>query len=234
MHFFRKKAVDPDIQKLCEAIAEYPIFQPPFSQPYRDAGQARSNYEFFLASREERQRHLLDLIGMFVGPDECNPIDLTQVSNWVHRLGSHLVGDDALDDLNCYFDFTPRWDGPFRRINVIFDLAVYAGNTVCALNKRCNWGFDVEVDDEDGSSYLRPCLYLTDSYVTKMRIDVFLFALDIVRAKRRFMAIGYKWGDEKRRIPADDNMRQDAFEKRLLYWSRDERPPGSRVYEREA
>jgi hypothetical protein len=142
--FALRKISKKDRDKVLAALANYPVYAPPIPRRIYKKSDAYKNFQYFLATRQERQAALGRFFDAFGLSLRFEPQALYDVSAWVHRYGIHLVNVDASVDVNiCARDYKPKWTGELKVINVMYDIGTYFGEYICHNNENAKWVLDV-------------------------------------------------------------------------------------------
>src|SRR6202043_2546815 len=94
---------------------------------------------------------------------------LLALERWLHRYGGHLVpvhnGHQPFEDPRVaatLCNFVPAWVGAYGGLNVIHDLAIFAGEYIISKNDNARWGMWYG-EDEDWSRltgvFGPPCVF---------------------------------------------------------------------------
>jgi len=146
-------------QFLSDAVADYPLYQPPHRQGpnylrsvqnqiedehirlFREfMARAEENFQFFLEQRPARLAALyafLDKFGVKVGLDDTG---LSAVSAWLPGNGCALIGDPRSEAVvQAFYQMQTPWTQSLRGFNVVFDLGVFLGEALIARQPRLHW-----------------------------------------------------------------------------------------------
>ncbi|MGK3796867.1 hypothetical protein, partial [Enterococcus faecium] len=63
---------------------------------------------------------------------------LPALGRWLYRYGGHLDPGGA-EVLSALSHYDPAWVGEYRGLNVINDIAIFAGDYIVAKNQNTRW-----------------------------------------------------------------------------------------------
>jgi hypothetical protein len=199
-----------DAVRIREAIRNYPVYTPPHRKDSESItfAEGNENFAFFIDQKPIRLANFVKWLAYFGVSPSDDDMGIHNVGAWVHRNGGLLMTADIYMSNKIYSSFTSSWTENYRGLNVIWDLAIYAGDWIIQKNASCSWGLDI--GDEDRASrtmmgYLRPCVLIQEK---PGRFPIFDFCFDLVVAKRDLITIGAV------RI-GDPNMALAGFETKL-------------------
>ena len=175
--------------------------------------EGEENFAYFLDQKPYRLKNFAQLLAEF---NELATLDhggLQRINAWVHRYGGHLVTKDNIASQEAYELFSPPWTDANLGLNVVWDLAIYAGEYVTSANPSHKWGLDL--GDEHRVSrqlagYLRPCVFI--AWRPVRRFHLFDFAFDTARTKREVMTIGSF-------LVGNPNAPPDSLQRVLTFWA---------------
>lgn len=204
-----------DSVRLRRALQDYPPYAPPHRGDCMSLSQqeGEENYAYFLYQKLARLEHFVQLLAKFDVPASLDDAGLQHVNAWVHRYSGHLVTRDTASSHETYVSFSPSWTDANLGLNVVWDLAIYAGEYITSANPAHRWGLDLgdkhRIARED-FGYLRPCVFI--SWRPVRRNHIFDFAFATARAKRRVMTIGAL-------LIGNPDAPADSFQKTLTFWA---------------
>jgi hypothetical protein len=160
-----------DRRRVWKALPDYPVYSPPFSYgkgwnygkgwkiPSRE--QIKQNYEYFLRHKAVRLKYLTDYLAPFSVELRLEVAALPALGRWLYRYGGHLYPEGA-EVLSALGHYDPAWVGEYRGLNVINDIAIFAGDYIVSKNKNARW--DAWYGDGKKYSYElmgfgQPCLF---------------------------------------------------------------------------
>jgi hypothetical protein len=134
-----------DRRKVWRTLPDYPVYSPPFSYgkdwnakaiPSRE--QIKQNCEYFLLHKADRLKYLADYLAPFSVELRLEADALPPLGRWLYRYGGHLDpgGAEAISALSHY---DPAWVGEYCGLNVVNDIAIFAGDYIVSKNKDTRW-----------------------------------------------------------------------------------------------
>jgi hypothetical protein len=130
-----------DRRKVWRSLPDYPVYAPPFRYeqakiPLRE--QIEQNYQYFLQHKADRLKYLADYLASFSVVLTLEPATLPVLGRWLYRYGGHLHpgGGGVVFVLGHY---NPLWTGVYHGLNVMNDLAIFAGDYIVSRNKKTRW-----------------------------------------------------------------------------------------------
>ena len=131
-------------------MRDYPVYTPPFarSEPSLSREEMDENYYHFLEHKAARLEHLAGYLGAFSVQLRFEPEALLTLERWLYRYGGHLVparggqvtlGNDPRT-ASALFKYEPAWVGQYHGLNIINDLAIFAGEYIISQNADARWG----------------------------------------------------------------------------------------------
>jgi hypothetical protein len=204
-----------DSIRLRKALQDYPPYAPPHRGDCMSLSQeeGEENYAYFLDQKPARLERFVRLLAKFDVPASLDDAGLRCINEWVHRYGGHLVARDTASSHETFVSFSPSWTEANLPLNVIWDLAIYAGEYITSANPSHRWGLDLGAEhriSRQDFGYLRPCLFI--DWHPVRRNHIFDFAFATARAKRRVATIGAL-------LAGDPNAPADSFKKTLMFWA---------------
>jgi hypothetical protein len=137
-----------DRRRVWKTLPDYPVYSPPFSYgrgwsygkgwkiPSRE--QIKKNYEYFLQHKAVRLKHLADYLAPFSVELRLEADALPALGRWLYRYGGHLHPGGA-EVISALSHYDPAWVGEYRGLNVINDIAIFAGDYIVSNNKNTRW-----------------------------------------------------------------------------------------------
>jgi hypothetical protein len=137
-----------DRRRVWKTLPDYPVYSPPFSYgrgwnyekgwkiPTRD--QIKQNYDYFLRHKADRLKYLAEYLAPFAIELRLEAAALPALGRWLYRYGGHLDSEGA-EVLSALSHYDPAWVGEYRGLNVINDIAIFAGDYIVANNKDTRW-----------------------------------------------------------------------------------------------
>jgi hypothetical protein len=202
-------------------LRDYPIYTPPFarSQPSLSRTEMDANYRHFLEQKAARLDDLAAYLGAFSVQLRFAPDVLLTLERWLYRYGGHLLpargrrgptSDDARI-ASALFNYEPAWVGPYHGLNVIHDIAIFAGEYIIAANDGAHWGMwhgDGGERDRQAGGFGQPCIFGLRHFGPEHHYCMLMEVLECCRSAQR-------WNDGW--ILAWERQRQRNLARRLLY-----------------
>jgi hypothetical protein len=150
----------------------YPIYAAPFarSNPALSREEMDANYRRFLEQKPERLQYLAGYLAAFSVPLRLEPEALPPLERWLDRYGGHLIpargshlnfgGDPAVTSALC--NRGPAWAGEYHGLNIINDIAIFAGEYIISKNNEARWGMwygDGEKRDRQTGVFGHLCIF---------------------------------------------------------------------------
>jgi len=139
-----------DRLKVRRRLRDYPIYTPPFarSEPSLSRKEMDANYNYFLEHKAARLEYLAKYLDTFSVQLRFEPETLLTLERWLYRYGGHLVparsGQVALSNdpriASALFNYEPTWVGQYHGLNIINDIAIFAGEYIVSKNDDARWG----------------------------------------------------------------------------------------------
>jgi hypothetical protein len=161
-----------DRLKVGRSLRDYPIYAPPFARSKSALSHMEmdANYQFFLEQKAARLESLARYLGEFSVQLSFEPETLPTLERWLYRYGGHLVpargshvtlgGDPRV--ASALFNFQPAWVGPYHGLNVVNDIAIFAGEYIISKTSDARWGMwygDGEKRDRQTGVFGHPCIF---------------------------------------------------------------------------
>ena len=169
-----------------------------------------------MAHKAERVQHLQKLLAEFGRTASLDREGVRDVDAWIHRYGGWLmVEKKKLETSRALVECFPAWEGQLRRINVIWDLAIYLGDMHCILDPKAHWELDFclyapKRERKNSTTYHKPCVLSRDFANIENYQDTASNIKDILKAKK------YYWENPYAPHGINPNTKPDALE-RLLW-----------------
>jgi len=139
-----------DRLKVLRRMRDYPIYTPPFvrSEPPLSREEMDENYNHFLEHKAARLGYLAGYLDAFSVQLRFEPEALLTLERWIYRYGGHLLParrsrvapGGARRLASVLFSYEPAWVGQYHGLNVINDLAIFAGEYIISGNDDARWG----------------------------------------------------------------------------------------------
>lgn len=161
-----------DRLKVQRGLRDYPIYTPPFarSTPSLSAKEMDANYNHFLEHKAARLESIAEYLDAFSVQLRYEPDALLTLERWLYRYGGHLVpaGGGQVTPrgaprmASALFNYEPAWVGRYHGLNVINDIAIFAGEYIIANSDDARWGMwygDGDERDRQTGVFGHPCIF---------------------------------------------------------------------------
>jgi hypothetical protein len=130
-------------------LQNYPRYSPPFhdAEAVLSKAEIAANYEYFVEQKRKRIDHLGMYFSQFSIELRLERDVLLAVDKWLYRYGAHLV--PRWEALEALLDHEPEWERDYLGLNVVNDVAIFAGDYVISKNQHVRW----DVYYGDGTKY---------------------------------------------------------------------------------
>jgi len=202
-------------------LRDYPIYTPPFarSNPSLSRTEMDANYKHFLEHKAARLDDLAKYLSAFSVQLRFDPDALLTLERWLYRYGGHLLparsGRGATDDnarnASALFSYEPAWVGPYHGLNVINDVAIFAGEYIISANDGARWGMwygDNDERDRQAGVFGQPCILGLRHFSPGHHYSMLMEVFECCRSAQR-------WNDGW--ILAWERQRQRNLARRLSY-----------------
>jgi hypothetical protein len=145
--------------------------------------QIKANYDYFLEQKAARLDHLAKYLANFSITLRPTRETLLALDQWLFRYGVHLVpnsrhwllpskGGDLIYSLAYY---NPAWTGVYRGLNVINDIAIFAGDYIVSKNKNVHWDawYGEKRKDYEVEGFGQPCLFGVHHFIYESPYSTF-------------------------------------------------------------
>lgn len=131
-------------RRLERAVCDYPIYTAPHPGylPTLSDEQVEANFHHFMLTREDRIAHIEKLLFSFGVKIDQSFANIKDLDRWIFKYGAFLTPRETG---SAYETFNPAWAGPWRGLNVVFDIATLLGEHVVKTNPNYSWGLDKDV-----------------------------------------------------------------------------------------
>lgn len=132
-----------DRRKVWDTLPEYPVYSAPFSygkvwKTIPSRNQIEQNYKYFLLQKADRLKHLAAYLARFSVELRLELGALPALGRWLYRYGGHLVPDGG-DVIFALARYEPAWVGEYHGLNIVNDVATFAGDYIVSKNKGARW-----------------------------------------------------------------------------------------------
>jgi hypothetical protein len=158
-------------RRVWKTLPDYPVYSPPFSYgrgwnygkgwKIPSCEQIKRNYEYFLRHKAERLKNLGDYLTPFSVELRLEADALPALGRWLYRYGRHLYPGGA-EVNSALYHYDPAWVGEYHGLNVMNDIAIFAGDYIVSENEDARW--DAWYGDGKKYSYEmmafgQPCIF---------------------------------------------------------------------------
>ncbi|WP_232630249.1 hypothetical protein [Methylobacterium sp. Leaf118] len=126
-------------RRLERAIADYPIYIPPHPgyRPTLSDEQVETNFAHFMRTREQRVLNVLKLLSNFSIQLDPSLDRAKELDRWIWKYGAFLTPRETGESIKTH---NPTWTGPWRGLNVAFDIATLLGECIVRKHQNYEWG----------------------------------------------------------------------------------------------
>jgi hypothetical protein len=157
-------------RKVWSALADYPVYSPPFhdAEAVLSRKEIKANWDYFLEQKAHRIRYLANYLASFGIDLRLDQTSVSALGGWLYRYGGHLIPPRKgyiffvqADYVMALHEYEPAWTGELHGLNIINDIAIFAGDYIISKNRNVEWevyyGNGTEPDYED-AGFGQPCL----------------------------------------------------------------------------
>jgi len=129
-----------DRWRVWNTLLDYPEYSPPFhdSELVLSKKEIKANYDYFLEQKAGRLEYLANYLRPFSVELPLLPEALPALDRWLSRYGGHLIpGGGEL--MAAIHDCEPAWVREFHGLNIVHDIAIFAGEYVISQNENVRW-----------------------------------------------------------------------------------------------
>jgi hypothetical protein len=135
-------------RRVWKTLPDYPVYSPPFSYgkgwaygkgwkiPSRE--KISKNYEYFLRHKADRLKYLSKYLAPFSVEVRLDAEALPALDRWLYRYGRHLHPGGA-EVISAVSHYDPAWVGVYHGLNVMNDIAIFAGDYIVSKNNNARW-----------------------------------------------------------------------------------------------
>jgi hypothetical protein len=151
-----------DRRRVWRTLHNYPVYSPPFrdAEAVLSKSEIAANFKYFLEQKERRVGYLTTYLSQFSLALRLEREGLFAVDDWLRRFSGYLV--PRRDALYAFVEHEPEWNCGYLGLNVINDVAIFAGDYIISKNKNVRWdvyyGDGTKYDYEECGFGL-PCLF---------------------------------------------------------------------------
>ena len=129
-----------DRRRIWKTLPDYPVYSPPFhdSEAALPKREIEANYDYFLEQKERRLEYLASYLRLFSVDLNNSREALPALDRWLFRYGGHLIAG-AGEVIVAMHDYEPAWVREYHGVNVVHDIAIFAGDYIIAKNKNVRW-----------------------------------------------------------------------------------------------
>jgi hypothetical protein len=159
-------------QFLSEAVADYPLYQPPHRQGpnylrrvqnqkedehirlfHEFMARGEENFQFFLEQRSARLAALYAFLDKFSVKASLDDTGLSSVSAWLPGNGCALIGDPRNEAIvQAFYQMQTPWTQSLRGFNVVFDFGIFLGEALIARQPRLRWKLRLGLSEKGESA----------------------------------------------------------------------------------
>jgi len=161
-----------DRWKVRRSLRDYPLYALPFarSTPALSRAEMDANYRRFQEQKAARLKHLARYLAAFSVELVLAPEAIGPLARWIDRYGGHLVPPGGnRPGLGCAPELRsalccgePGWVGDYRGLNVINDIAIFAGEYIISQHQGGQWAMwygHGEKHDRLTGVFGHPCIF---------------------------------------------------------------------------
>jgi len=141
-----------DRWRVWNTLFDYPVYSPPFhdAEAVLSKKEIAANYEYFLAQKALRLEYLASYLRRFSIELRLARETLPALDRWLYRYGGHLIPSGG-EVIAAMQDYEPAWVSKYHGLNIVNDIAIFAGDYIISKNKDVRW--DVYYGDGKKRSY---------------------------------------------------------------------------------
>jgi hypothetical protein len=149
-------------RKVWDALADYPIYSPPFrgTHPVLSQSEIKANYDYFLEQKSLRLEYLAKYLARFFVELHLSHEALPDLEKWLYRYGGYLIPGSAMRMALDGYGLT--WLGEYHGVNIIYDISIFVGDFVVSKNKNARWDVwygDGGKRDYEKEGFGQPCIF---------------------------------------------------------------------------
>jgi len=153
-----------DRRQVWAGLGDYPVYSPPSrytgSIPSRD--EMKANFNYFLETKIDRLKYLAEYLAPFSVGVRFESAALPALDRWLYRYGGYLIPKYFGQVVPALFRYEPAWVGEYHGLNIINDVAIFAGDYIVSRNAGASWKMWYrDRADEDAHEKLgfgQPCI----------------------------------------------------------------------------
>lgn len=131
-------------RRLGRAIADYPVYMAPHPGylPTLLDEQVEANFAHFMRTREQRIQNVIGFLSDFKIKLDPSLPHTKELDRWIWKYGAFLTPRETGMAIRTH---NPVWTGPWRGLNVVFDIATLLGEWIVQRNQNYKWGLNKDV-----------------------------------------------------------------------------------------
>jgi hypothetical protein len=153
-----------DRRQVWAGLGDYPVYSPPsqytWSIPTRD--EMTANFNHFLETKADRLKYLAEYLASFSVELRLEPAALPALDCWLYRYGGHLIPKYFMQVVPALFRYQPAWAEEYHGLNIINDVAIYAGDYIVSRTAGASWkmwyGDRADEDAAEKLGFGQPCI----------------------------------------------------------------------------
>ena len=153
-----------DRRQVWAGLGDYPVYSPAcrytWSIPSRD--EMTANFNYFLETKADRLKYLAEYLTPFSVELRLEPAALPALDRWLYRYGGHLIPEHYGQVVPALFRYGLAWVGEYKGLNIINDVAIYAGDYLVSRNAGASWkmwyGDRADEDAHEKLGFGQPCI----------------------------------------------------------------------------
>jgi len=152
-----------DRWRVWNTLLDYPVYSPPFrdAEAVLSKEEIKANFDYFLQQKLVRREYLASYLRLFSVELRLAGETLPPLDRWIHRYGGHLIPSGGQIAVALH-DYELAWRGEYHGLNVVHDIAAFAGDYMISKNNQVRWdayyGSGAK-NDYDEPGFGHPCLF---------------------------------------------------------------------------
>lgn len=152
-----------DHRRVWRSLNDYPVYSPPFhdAEIVLTPEQIEANYDYFLKQKSIRLDYLAKYLAAFSVELRLAQEALPALDRWLYRYGGHLIPSGG-EVISALADYEPAWVGNYHGLNIVNDIAIFAGDYIISRNRDARWDVwygDGTKYDYEKEGFGQPCLF---------------------------------------------------------------------------
>lgn len=151
-----------DRRRVWKTLSDYPVYSPPFHDPEAvlSKKEIKANYDYFLEQKARRLEYLANYLRPFSVELSLSRDVLPALDRWLFRYSGHLIPSGG-KLMAAMQDYEPAWVREYQGLNIIHDIAIFAGDYIISKNGNVRWDVyygDGTRRDYEEIGFGQPCL----------------------------------------------------------------------------